>query len=419
MASTLESIKRSVVDSLRAAGPEISTLGELVAARSMQNLSPQAFATAGVGGVAEHGRPSGSFLLDELVGGLIPGGVTVVRASWEEIALAAVAELVIAVTPARSVLLTAPSASIPALLDVLTARATRMTIEEARIHDLGRAARETLAVYQAMDELPVSVALDASTPDAARAARQSVAQVELIVALYADAGGTRCGDGVLPAWRALAAELGVPVIVHVSGRGYGWAEPEDAHIELAHTHIGGYFAWVDARGVAPHEGPERQLALRLNRDHGALGHRDDAGRGEPPPRCIERSWRGDVIETPLGRWGLAKRMADPEWTPVDAAERHDVLVSLGMTAFDEPIQHRATEPPWWRDADTLLRVVQACGGLDAWTRVLLAVGADRDRGAWSRLERSFLPRVELPDDAPRAWSAARRVYRHARRAARV
>src|SRR5690606_33562649 len=128
-------------------------------ARSRRNLHTQPFASSGhAADGREQARPSGTFLLDDLVGGLIPGVVTVLRGGWDEAARAAVAEIVITVAQRRSVLLTAPSVSLPALLDVLTARATRMTIERARIHDLGRDARGCLSAFQAMDELPVAVA---------------------------------------------------------------------------------------------------------------------------------------------------------------------------------------------------------------------------------------------------------------------
>lgn len=377
--------------------PTVGTLADLVEARCAHNLRPMPFATCGGGEViAEPPRPSGTFILDDLLSGLIPGSVTVLRTRWDEAALAVAAEITLAVARTRRVLVTVPPVSAPPFLDVVTARAARITIDRARLLDGIRDPEGYATARRALDGLPVTVALDVSSPEAARAVARTGTPA-VIVALHADAGGS-VDVTVLPEWRALARDLGIAVITHVSGTAKDWTHPADAHIELVHTHIGRHVAWLSARGVAPGGATERRIDIQLLRTRGALVRRDEDSARQPPPRCTERSWRDDPIDLPLDRTALERIVTNPEWNPDSNEERHAVLTSLAMLAFDEGLPTSRT--PWGRDEHALARVLEACGGTDAWAQVLLEIGAGRDRAAWSRVERAGLPRVKVPDGAP-------------------
>jgi hypothetical protein len=312
----------------------------------------------------------------------------------------------------RHVLLLTFGPDIGPIVDAAAVSASREDREDVCMLDPARDPWTYMEVRSSLTDLAVTIA--ASVPDAG-AARTVIAGLatrpDVVVVSDADARGTVSGEDVLPDWRAAAAALGVPIVLVISGAGYGWSEPEDAHVEVTRTHVGPHSACFIARGVLPFGPASETVGVKLWRRNGAVLVATDVlhgERGRIPPRRLERSW-DEQPAIPVRLDVLARIVRDPSWNPANTQEASDVLRSLATYALDSVFERspdlRTLEPA------PLERVVLVCGGLDAWARTLAEVGRDHDRRAWERVESSALPRPELPDDAPREWVLAREIDR--------
>lgn len=381
------------------------TLADALSERAFRNLHPLPFATVALSEppapACESARPCGVPLLDDLLGGVTPGSVTVVRASLNEVALAVTAEIIVGVARQGRRVLAMCAADTRSLVDVLGARAGRITLDEVRSLDFAQNAEAYVRAQGGVQSLRIDIAPGLVDPD------ELDEKPDVVVVTDADAGGSLPGTSALPRWRELARALGVPVFVVVSGAAPGWSTVEDAHLELARTHVGGRAVWLLARGVSPGGAVERTLRLTLTRSTARFGvlPRDWPTNTIPPPRSAERHWWVEEEPSPLDEIVLARILGDRAWTPASAREACDVLSSLAMLALEGT--PRSAQVSLHSKEAVLEHTISACGGLERWMHVLAATGEHHDRFAWSRVERSGMPLGELPETAPAAWRAAR------------
>lgn len=389
------------------------TLADALDERAFRNLHPLPFATVAplepTPPACERAWPCGVPLLDDLLGGVMPGSVTVVRSSWNEVARAVTAEIVVGVAQQGRRVLALSAPDTRALVDVLGARAGRITLDQVRSLDFTQNAEAYVRARGGVEPLHIDIARGPVDPD------ELDDRPDLVVVHDADAGGSLPGRVALPRWRELARALGAPVFVVVSGAAPGWTAMEDAHVELVRTHAGARAVWLLARGVAPGGAVERTLRLTLTRSTARLRilPRDWPTSTVPPPRSAERNWWVEEASSLLDEVALVRVLDDQAWTPASAREAYEVLTSLAMLALEgTPLRPRMS---WHANADALERTIATCGGLERWMDVLAATGEHHDRFAWSQVERSGVPLAELPETAPAAWRAARRLRRHVTR----
>ncbi len=391
--------------------PRASSLAEAFDLRACGMVNAHHFAepqAAGAVPMVEAPTPCGWPLLDQTLGGLIPGAVTVLRTRWVEAAVALTASLTVSVARGgRHVLLATFGPDAGPIIDAAAASASRARLRDVCMLDLSHDGRTYMKVRSSLLDLPVMVASSVPDADAARAVVAGLAErPALVVVSDADAGGSVVGSDVLPGWRAAAAALGIPIVLVISGAGYEWTEPDDAHVEVTQTHFGRDFACFIARGVLPFGPASETLELQLWRAYGEVLVGSEglhSSRVRIPRRRLERSWE-ERAKVPFEHLDLLRFVHDPFWAPADVNEAKDVLLSLATYAFEGDFE-------WSRlgelEPGPLERVVRVCGGLDVWARTLSDVGRDHDRRAWEDLETSALPRPELPDDPPREWRLTR------------
>lgn len=385
--------------------PAPIALADALDERASRHRQPLPFATTDVAErtppAHESARPCGVPLLDDLLGGVMPGSVTVVRTSWSEVALAVAAEIVVGIAREGRRVLVICGADLRPVVDVLVARAGRITLDQVRSLELGRDAEAYVKARGGVE--PLRIDLVRGLVDS----RDLEQTPDVIVVIDGDAGGSLDGTTALPRWREHARALGVPVFVAVSGAAAGWSAAEDSHLELVRTHVGPRSVWLLARGVVSGRAVDT-LRLTLTRPTARLRvlARNRAESTVPPLRCVERHWV-DEASSPIDELALTRIVGDDAWTPASAREADDVLISLAMLALEETPLRAPTLVPL--PGPTLERTISACGGLDRWMHVLAATGVHHDRSAWSRVERGALPLGVLPETAPAAWRAARRL----------
>lgn len=314
-------------------------------------------------------KRSGSRIVDLALGGLRPGGVTVVTCSDRLLrtAIAVDAARALNARPSRHVVIGSVGPDVDDLRELLVARErgqqrelVRTATPRSRRHErLGRVERYPMLVRQlraeCVDELG---ALDA------------------IIVSDADAAGSVSGRVELTKWRDIAAARGVPVMLCVTGAAPGWDDPRDAHLDAFRTHAGSRFSRFIARGVAPSSKAGGRFLVTVSHSLGTM--RMSAGtwasskyREVPMRWAPEADFDGRHLARPtlLTPEDLAVRLDNPDWTPADATEaalvREVLVASLVMAALAD------LEP---RRDPCVARVAARCGGSVAWyTAVLEAV----------------------------------------------
>ena len=280
---------------------------------------------------AERPIPTGLHLVDDAVGGVVPGALLVITALSAEIRRTVAAALAVIVAQERGEPVLLASADLQGQ-DLVTrtftaarggfVAATAMARTGARIH---------------LKTTP-RVAIAADTPDAAALAariRELEAPPRLVVVLDPDRDGTLPGEAPRQAFRQLAGTLGVPVVLIVAGAAPGWADPRDAHVGLVRTH-GGQTERFLVRGVPACSAetprfeaaitPERVRVRRLPASHVLLPE------GREARWSAERDFDGvrRTRPTAVTLQELLALLADPEGGPQDAD--HALRVALAIAA---------------------------------------------------------------------------------------
>ncbi len=280
---------------------------------------------------AERPIPTGLDLIDDAVGGVVPGALLVVTALSAEIRRTVAVALAVTVAQRRREPVLLASADLQG--QDLVARAHTA----ARQGSLPWTAMERTGGRKRLSRTP-PVAIATDTPDAAAVAarlHELAAPARLVVVLDPDRDGTLAGEAPRQAFQQLAGALGVPVVLLVSGTAPGWADPGDAHVGLVRTHLGETERFL-ARGV-PAASPEAarfEVAVTPGR---VLAHRLPATHLlEPAGRQVrwapERDFDGVHRPRPTAvpRHELSALLADPEGAPRDAD--HALRVVLALTA---------------------------------------------------------------------------------------
>ena len=309
-----------------------------------------------------------SRVFDFALHGVAPSELIVVTCTDREAREAIAADL--AFHASRSVgrvLLATQHASATPLVDVLRTRERMTSLAQALARHHGRESRSIR-----LEDVLVGTRI--TSADA------SACDVKLVVACDVDEGNDSIG-----AWREVARRRAIPVVVLVSGRIEGWADPADAHIDLFRTHDGRNARFI-ARGVRPRSAASRRFAVVLGRDRGHLKANGwDPLLDGPTARsrwAPEADFDGVYCARPtlMTNAELVACLADPHWMPSRRREAVRVMELFAAICLGAGRSPNALDDV--RD-DRTRAIVEACGR-DLFEEMSMLVGRGLPFTPWAR-----------------------------------
>jgi hypothetical protein len=278
--------------------------------------------------------PIGCRVIDQTLGGLVPGGLTLVTAD-RDVRAAIAAQLIRRVARAGSLVVLASQNDTTGELmrRIRTAGESTVIVAPGPPVDLDRLGRH-------------------------------IPRVRHVVVWDAD------GDAAaLRSWRVLAARLAVPALVCMSGSRPAEADARDSRLECFQTHAGPFARFV-ARGVPAFGAEPHRIAIGVDAESlRVLSGKTLFVRVRGTRWAPERDFDGLLHSRPtvMTSATLAARLGEPVWTPVDdleAAVTLEALAAAVVIRSNAPRSRSAGRPTATRSART------SCGGR-------------RDRARWN------------------------------------